>query len=78
LLGTQLITRLRDTFQVDIPLRTFFEDPTVAHLAIVIVQKMAELVDDALLLQDIEDIEQLTDDEAQTFLAVDTKHTGME
>jgi amino acid adenylation domain-containing protein len=78
LLGTQLITRLRDTFQVDIPLRTFFEDPTVAHLAIVIVQKMAELVDDALLLQDIEDIEQLTDDEAQTFLAVDMKHTGME
>jgi hypothetical protein len=73
LLATQLITRLRDMFQVDISLRTFFEEPTVAHLAIVVVQKMAELVDETLLLQEIEDVEQLTDDEAQTFLAVDTK-----
>jgi NAD(P)-dependent dehydrogenase (short-subunit alcohol dehydrogenase family)/acyl carrier protein len=73
LLATQLITRLRDMFQVDISLRTFFEEPTVAYLAIVIVQKMAELVDEMLLLQEIEDVEKLTDDEAQTFLAVDTK-----
>jgi len=71
LLGTRLITRLRDTFQVDIPLRLLFEEPTIAHLAMVIVQKKAELVDDALLLQDIEDIEHLTDEEAQTLLAAD-------
>jgi NADP-dependent 3-hydroxy acid dehydrogenase YdfG/acyl carrier protein len=79
LLGMQLITRLRETFQVDISLRTLFEEPTVAHLAIVLVQKMAELVDETLLLQDIEDVEHLTDDEAQTFLEVDevdTKQTG--
>jgi natural product biosynthesis luciferase-like monooxygenase protein/amino acid adenylation domain-containing protein len=76
LLGTQLITRLRDTFQIDVSLRTLFEEPTVARLALVIVQKKAELVDDTLLLQAIEDLENLTDDEVQTLLAVDAKQTG--
>jgi amino acid adenylation domain-containing protein len=33
LLGTQLIARLRETFAVDLPLRTIFDRPTVAALA---------------------------------------------
>jgi acyl carrier protein len=33
LLTTQLISRLRDAFQLEVPLPTFFEDPTVAGLA---------------------------------------------
>jgi acyl carrier protein len=33
LLGTQVIIRLRDTFGIELSLRTIFESPTVAELA---------------------------------------------
>ena len=33
LIATQLSARLRDRFQLDVPLRTLFETPTIAHLA---------------------------------------------
>jgi acyl transferase domain-containing protein len=36
LLGTQLIARLRQRFQVDIPLRRFLEGPTISELAAII------------------------------------------
>jgi acyl carrier protein len=75
LLGTKMITHLRDTFQVDLSLRTLLEEPTVAGLSLVVVQKKAELVDDALLLQDIEDVGHLTDDEVQALLAADMNQT---
>ncbi|MBV9792208.1 MAG: SDR family oxidoreductase [Chloroflexi bacterium] len=50
LLGIQLISRLRQDFQVNLPLRALFEMPTIAELAL--------LVEDALLAE----IEALDDD----------------
>jgi len=54
LLMTQVISRVREAFQVELPIRTFFESPTVAALARVIEEKL------------VEEIQQLSDDEARS------------
>ncbi len=56
LLGMQLISRLRQIFQVNVPLTTLFEDPTVANLAKVVEQLI------------IEEIEQMDEEEARLLL----------
>jgi acyl carrier protein len=56
LLGTQLIARLRDSFDVDVRLRTLFEQPTVRALS-------AEI--ERLLL---EKIEAMSEEDAQRVL----------
>ncbi|WP_426751163.1 SDR family NAD(P)-dependent oxidoreductase [Myxococcus sp. Y35] len=49
LLGTQLLSRVRELFQVDLTLRGLFETPTVASLALSIVKHKAASVDPDML-----------------------------
>ncbi len=56
LLATQLLSRLRKVFQVELPLSSLFETATIAQ--------MAELIEEML----IEKIKELTEQEAQQFL----------
>src|SRR5262249_31353886 len=51
LLATQLILRLGESFNVDLSLRTLFQAPTVANLALFIIQKHAEHADDHTLAE---------------------------
>ena len=57
LLATQLAIRARDTFQIDLPLRAFFETPSIAGLAVA--------VEEAL----IEKLETLSEEEAALLLS---------
>ncbi len=52
LIGTQLISRLRHTFQISLPLMTLFDAPTVAELA------------EAIKIILLEEIDQLDEEEA--------------
>ena len=69
LLATQLISCVRDTFQVELPLRCLFENPTVEELAAVITQNQAEGAGQEELARMLAGVEALSDDEAQRLLA---------
>lgn len=69
LFATQLVSQLCKTFQIELSYKSFFNGPTVAELAEVIVQKLAEQTDLEDLAKALADIEQLSEDEAQTILA---------
>jgi amino acid adenylation domain-containing protein len=59
LLATRVVARVRSAFQVDIPLRAFFEAPTIAHLGTTILQKLAGHASDetlARLLSELDDL----------------------
>ncbi|HYO55123.1 type I polyketide synthase, partial [Archangium sp.] len=58
LLGMQLLSRVREQFQVDIPLRKLFESPTIAGLALLILQKQASDVDEDELRDLLAELEQ--------------------
>ncbi len=42
LLATRLMSRVRDTFQIELPLRRFFEAPTISSLAEAIDRHLAD------------------------------------
>ncbi len=66
LLATQVISRMRKAFRTEIPLRSIFEFPTVAEMALS-VERSIEL-EDSKLQEEIEALEGLSEDEAEQLL----------
>jgi len=59
LLATQIVSRIRETFHVDIPLQALLEAATVADMALLIAQQQADTVpraDFARLLAEVEEL----------------------
>ncbi|MEG3890348.1 amino acid adenylation domain-containing protein [Microcoleus sp. Z1_A1] len=69
LLATQVISRVRQAFQVELPLHRLFESATVADFAVAIAQKQVEQSDSEMLAQVLADLDQLSETEIQEILA---------
>ncbi|GHO80005.1 hypothetical protein KSD_77760 [Ktedonobacter sp. SOSP1-85] len=69
LLATQVIAWIRETFQVELPLRSLFETPTIADLTIAIEQKQVEQTDSETLASVLAELNLLSEDEVQAQLA---------
>jgi len=65
----QVISRVIKTFQVEVPLRSLFESPTVADMSEIIVQNLGKKAEQEELDRMLEELEALSDEEAKHLLA---------
>jgi amino acid adenylation domain-containing protein len=68
LIATQILARVQDTFHVDIPLRRFFESPTIADLAAALAQALSQEEEGDELENLLREVEALSEEKASQML----------
>ena len=72
LLATRVISKVRQAFQMEVPLRLIFEAPTVAGLTVGIVQVQSEHIDSEDISRMLAEINELSEDEAHALTLTGT------
>jgi acyl carrier protein len=68
LAATRIVSQLIKKFQIEIPLPFLFQSPTVAEMAKVITERQAKKLNEHELQSILNDLESLSDDEAESQL----------
>lgn len=68
ILASQLVSRLRETFQVELSLRTFFDAPTIAKLAGIIIGDEEQAMKVERIAELLMDVINYSDDEVEAML----------
>ncbi|MCM3904757.1 MAG: amino acid adenylation domain-containing protein [Pyrinomonadaceae bacterium] len=68
LLATQLVMRIRQAFEIELPLRSIFEAPTAAGMSVRVLQQQLSGVDKASLVEMLDRLETLSDAEVNKLL----------
>jgi acyl carrier protein len=68
LMATQVISRVINTFRVKVPLRSLFQAPTIADMALAIVQNQVEKAEGKDIELMLAELEALSDEEARRIL----------
>ena len=76
LIAIQILSRLRKSFEVDLPVTTLFDAPTVSDLALLVVQKQLAQVDSEKLADILAEIKQLSKDELAELLSSEQDLVG--
>jgi acyl carrier protein len=69
LAASRVISRVIQTFQLELPIKALFDAPTVAKMAAVIEQNQAKRANDAELTQMLREVEAMSEEEAEKLLA---------
>jgi amino acid adenylation domain-containing protein len=78
LLATQIVSRVRDLFHVDVPLRSLLEAPTVADMAMVILQSQAQRVGLEDMKGMLAEVDALSGEQPQHLLTAASELRGSE
>jgi amino acid adenylation domain-containing protein len=68
LLATRVISRIRDEFGAELPVRRMFESPTIEELALLVVEAALEARGDDQIASLLAELEQMPDDTARNLL----------
>jgi len=77
LAATQVVSQVIKQFQLEIPLRSLFQSPTVAEMAAVIVENQAKRLGEQDLNAILSQLESLSDEDARRVLAGHGDLTGI-